>query len=62
MDKNKVEYKIEYPDDSFIEVYYFDTLDEVYKYITSNKIITFRIVKEELIASRMDTYCAPAKD
>ena len=55
MDKNRVEYKLEYPDDKFIEVQYFDTLTEVYNYITANRIVTFVIIKEELIASRMDS-------
>ena len=62
MDKNKIEYRLEYPDSKFIEVQYFDTLNDVYNYITTNRLTTFLIVKEELIASRMDTFYAESKD
>lgn len=62
MDKQRIEYRLDYPDSKFVEVKYFDSLNEVYNYITSNKIVTFMIVKEELIANRLDTYNASSED
>lgn len=57
MDKNRIEYRLEYPENKYDkQVYteYFDTLTQVYDYITKHRITTFLIVKEELVASRMD--------
>lgn len=62
MDKNKIEYRLEYPEDGFITTQFFDTLNEVYSYITNNTLVTFMIVKEELIANRMDTFHASSKN
>lgn len=62
MDKQRVEFRLDYPEDSYMEVKYFDTLNELYSYITNKKITTFVIVKEELIASRLDTYHASSKN
>lgn len=58
MDKNKVEYRLQFREnnDNINSYIYFDTLNEVYNYITTYNLVTFMIVKEELIASRMDTY------
>lgn len=64
MDKNKVEYRLQFREDNDnINSYmYFDTLNEVYNYITSYKLVTFMIVKEELIASRMDSNYASSEN
>jgi len=62
MDKQRLEYRLEYKEDGFVTAQYFDTLTDVYNYITNNRIVTFMIVKEELVASRMDSYNAKSQD
>ncbi len=51
---NKVEYRLMYVEDDSVEVKYFDSEEEAWDYIKDQNIYGFSIIKEELIASRVD--------
>jgi hypothetical protein len=52
--KNKVEYRLEFVEDDYQDVQYFNTEDEAWDFIKRNQILTYNILKEEIIASRYE--------
>ena len=62
MEKEKrIEYRLDFvdpldPTAPKQAVKYFDSVNEAYGYITLNRLYNFTLVKEELIAQRVDQY------
>lgn len=59
MEKEKrIEYRLDFfeDNDKTQQSNFFDSVNDVYEFITKHKIYTFRIIKEELIAQRLDSY------
>ncbi len=56
--ENRIEYRLEYqlPREDDVIITYFDSTNEAYEFITKNKLYTFQLVKEEIIAQRFDLY------
>lgn len=57
MEKEKrIEYRLDFVErgEKTIQQQFFDSVNDAYKFITDNKLYTFTLVKEELIAQRFD--------
>ena len=54
--EKRIEYRLEYqnPKENHTYTSYFDTVNDAYNFITENRIYTFQLVKEELVAQRYD--------